>query len=93
MREIEEIRADFNEVDREILKLVAKRTKLSFEIAKIKKQRKMNIVQLNQWKKVTKARLKENEKLGVDSLFLLKLFNLLHEESIRIQQQQISGKK
>lgn len=93
MRTIDEIRDDFNEIDQEILQLVKKRIKLAEEMAPLKKQKNMNVVQLNRWKKVTKDRMKENEKLGVDSLFLLKLFNLLHEESIRIQQLHMNGKK
>lgn len=84
---ISDVRKQFDDIDKSILILLGIRTKLSKEIAMLKKQNNLNAIQLNVWKTQMENRLKENEKIKVDPDFMNTIFNIIHEESIRIQNQ------
>ncbi len=86
---LSDLRRQFDDVDKSILILLGIRSQLSKEIAKIKKKKNLNVVQLKVWEKQMKNRFKENKKLKQDPDFLNKLFNIIHEESIRIQNQEL----
>lgn len=84
---ISDVRKQFDDIDKSILILLGIRTKLSKEIAMLKKQNNMNAIQLSVWKNQIENRLKENEKIKVDPDFMNKNFDLIHVESVRIQNQ------
>lgn len=86
---LSDLRRQFDDVDKSILILLGIRSQLSKEIAKIKKKKNLNVIQLKVWEKQMKNRFKENKKLKQDPDFLNKLFNIIHEESIRIQNQEL----
>lgn len=88
---ISEIRQQFEEIDKKIVILLAKRTSLSKEIALVKKLNKENVIQPEVWNEQLKKRLEENRILNIDSDFLKQLFNTIHAESVRIQNQEIEN--
>jgi chorismate mutase len=92
-RTISEIRNQFEEIDKEIVILLAKRTSLSKEIALIKKTNKENVVQPEVWNLQLKRRLEENKILHMDPNFLKQIFNSIHAESVRIQNQELEDNK
>ncbi len=85
---IQSIREDFEAMDRNILILLHKRMELSKQMSYLKKQNQLPVIDLNQWNRQLENRLMENEGFGVDPNFLTSIFNLIHEESIRIQNQE-----
>lgn len=92
-RTISEIRHQFEEIDKKIVILLAKRTSLSKEIALIKKQNKENVVQPEVWNEQLKKRLEENKILHMDIDFLKQIFTTIHTESVRIQNQELENNK
>lgn len=86
---LSDIRKQIEDVDKSVLILLSLRTQLSKEIIKIKKKKNLDIVQLKTWEHKMKNRYKENKKLNLDPVFLDKMFNLIHKESIRIQKQEL----
>lgn len=88
-----DIRRQFDDIDKSILILLATRTQLSKEMALQKYSNDMNVFQPETWKQQLNNRLKENEKLKIDSDFLDKIFSAIHEESIRIQNQELEKLK
>lgn len=88
-----DIRRQFDDIDKSILILLATRAQLSKEMALHKYNTDMEVVQSETWKQQLNNRLKENEKLKVDSDFLDKIFSTIHEESIRIQNQELEKLK
>ena len=88
-----DIRRQFDDIDKSILILLATRTQLSKEMALQKKNNNIDVLQPETWKQQLHNRLKENEKLKVDSDFLNKIFTSIHEESIRIQNQELEKLK
>jgi chorismate mutase len=93
VRTISEIRHQFEEIDKKIVILLAKRTSLSKEIALIKKENKENIFQPEVWNLQLKRRLEENKILHMDIDFLKQIFNTIHAESVRTQNQELENSK
>lgn len=83
------IRNQFNELDKNLLILLSARVQLSKKIARLKKQYKLDIEQLDVWQERFDSRLKESEQLQIDKTYLKNVFDLIHQESIRIQKQEI----
>lgn len=90
---IEDLRNQIETIDKELLILLSKRMHLSKEIAFVKNENKENIVQLNVWRFQLENRLLENNKLNIDTEFLIRIFSMIHEESIRIQNQEVDKLK
>lgn len=86
---LSDIRKQFDDVDKSILILLSLRTQLSREIAKIKKNKKMDALQIKAWENKMKNRYRENKKLNLDPIFLDKIFKMIHKESIRVQKQEL----
>ena len=86
---MELIRKDFQYIDSQILLLLGQRKNLSIQIAKLKNENNLPIIQEEIWNLNLTNRLEENKKIGLDEEFITKLFNAIHDESIRIQQSEI----
>ena len=71
---IAEIRKEFEEIDRQVLGLIGRRMQLSQKIAGLKQQE-------------MRERKKEGHGIGVDEAFVVKLYSLIHDESVRVQRQ------
>jgi chorismate mutase len=82
---IEDIRKEFEAIDKQVLQLLAKRCEFSKAISSLKKVSGIDIIQPGIWQHQMQQRMKENELLGVDETFLQKIFSLIHAESVRIQ--------
>ncbi|MCX6190579.1 MAG: chorismate mutase [Bacteroidetes bacterium] len=87
---IEAIREEFESIDKSILILLHQRMELSIKMSLLKKQNSLPVLDLIQWNKQSKNRFRENEKFGINPDFIQSVFNLIHEESIRIQNQEIN---
>lgn len=83
------LRNQFNELDKNLLILLAARVQLSKKIARLKKQNNLDIEQPAVWKERFDSRLKESEELQIDITYLKNIFDLIHQESIRIQKLEI----
>jgi chorismate mutase len=83
--DILKIRTQIDEIDFEIIKLLAHRMELAQEIGKVKRENSMTILQMERWKDVIETRLNFGDTAGVDRDFLLKILQTIHEESLRIQ--------
>ena len=86
-----EIRREFEELDQQLLELLAERVRLSKSMATLKKESGLAIVQPEVWRLQIQHRLEENETLGVDEGFVRKIFGLIHEESVRIQKKEFGN--
>lgn len=88
-----DLREHFRDTDRKILALLARRCALSRRMAMIKQAHGMPIVQRAVWQKQLLARQREGQIAGLDPRFTAALFNLLHDESVRIQKHKIESTK
>ena len=82
---LEELRAKIDEVDYELIDIIAKRLDLVKQIGEYKRNSNITILQLERWRNVIQDRLKKGVEKGLNKKFLIDLFELVHEESIRLQ--------
>jgi chorismate mutase len=83
--DILKIRAQIDEIDFEIIKLLSHRMELVQEIGTIKHKNSMTILQMERWKDIVETRLALGDTAGIERDFLLKIWQIIHEESLRIQ--------
>ncbi len=79
------LRRQIDELDNELLEVLAKRMRVSCEIGRYKKEHSMPILQANRYNDVMSTRLKNGEAMGIDADFLRKVYLAIHEESVRRQ--------
>ena len=82
---LEELRAKIDEVDYELIDIIAKRLDLVKQIGEYKQNSNITILQLKRWRNVIQDRLKKGVEKGLSKKLLIDLFELVHEESIRLQ--------
>lgn len=82
---IEYIRTYIDEIDQSILSIISERMLLSKKIGSLKKLSKVDILQINRWNKILLLLKKSGKSLGLSEIFIEKIFNLIHQESIKIQ--------
>jgi len=79
------LRAEIDIVDDELIHILAKRMKLVNQIGEFKKENNITILQLKRWNEIINNRLEKAEQMGLDKTFIIQLLEILHQESIQIQ--------
>jgi chorismate mutase len=90
--EIEAIRSKIDRIDDELLLMLAERMKASKEIGAFKKEHNISILQIKRWRKIIRKALKDGNNEGLQSDFIKAIYQLIHEESIRIQSEVLKKK-
>lgn len=80
-----ELRNMIDEVDDELMNVLRKRMQIIEEIGKYKKEHHITIFQLARWQEILRTRGQWADKMNLSRQHVEKLCQLLHEESIRIQ--------
>jgi len=84
---IADIRKEFEEIDKQVLSLIARRMQLSKNIAGLKRDSGIGVIQPDIWHQQMWQRKSESLQLGVNEAFVVKLFSLIHDESVRLQRE------
>lgn len=84
-RDLEILRNKIDECDFQLIQALSKRMKLVNDIAYIKKDCKMTVLQIKRWNNIIATRMEEGLKKGLNDEFLKNLLDLIHKESIEIQ--------
>ncbi len=90
-RSLEELRNEIDLIDYEMLRLLARRMAVAEEMGRYKYTHNITILQLQRWKELFADRIKKGSKAGLDTKFLASLLQLVHEQSIQIQTNVMSG--
>ena len=80
-----ELRNIIDEVDDELLSVLKKRSQVIEEIGKYKKEHEITIFQLERWQEILRTRGQWAGKIGLSRQYVERICQLLHEESIRLQ--------
>lgn len=78
-------RTEIDQLDANLLDILAQRMKIVEEIGLSKKDWAVTILQINRWDEVFRERILEALKRNISQNFAEQLFQLIHDESIRIQ--------
>lgn len=90
LEHINGIRLEIDRIDFEILELMASRMENSKRIALHKMKNNIAIFQPSRWDEIIKTRIDEGREKHLSEEFVTKLYQFIHEESIRLQEQVLS---
>lgn len=82
---LEHLREQIDDLDNELVDLLARRMVISKKIGKYKKDNNVTILQIRRWKKILQTQTKHGKLIGFDEDFIRTLFTLVHDESIKVQ--------
>jgi len=89
---LEELRRRIDQIDHEMMEILASRMELVHQIGEYKKQNKVTALQINRWSQMMDDRTNLAAKLHLDETFIKILFQLIHEDSVRQQTELIEKK-
>ena len=88
---LKDLRQEIDELDNELIDLLAKRMKVCRSIGEYKKESGMTIVQTRRYSEILDKRGAQGSLLGIDTQCIKNIFEHIHEESVR-QQMEIINK-
>lgn len=83
--QLHQLRNMIDEIDDELINVLKKRAQVIEQIGVYKKEHHITIFQLERWQEILRTRAQWAEKLGLSRLHIERLCQLLHDESIKIQ--------
>ena len=82
---IKTLRAEIDSLDFELLDILKQRMNLAIEVAKRKKEKNIPILQIKRLNEMIQKRLENAKGSELDEEFIKDIFESIHQESIRIQ--------
>ena len=87
---ISQLRKQIDELDNQVMDVLAKRMRVCREIGQYKKEHNMTVLQAQRYNEILDKRGAQGTLCGMDSEFIKKIYEAIHEESVR---QQIEDRK
>ena len=82
---IQQLRKQIDELDNQLMDLLAKRMRVCREIGQYKKEHNMTVLQTSRYNEILAKRGAQGSLLGMGPEFVAKVFEGIHEESVRQQ--------
>jgi chorismate mutase len=82
---LEKLRYEIDLIDHELLAILSRRNEKTKQIGDYKKTNNITVLQIDRLRKMIQERINFGEELDLDSNYILKLLQLVHKESIRVQ--------
>lgn len=82
---IQTLRRQIDELDNQMMDVLAKRMRVCREIGQYKKEHNMTVFQSNRYNEILEKRGAQASVCGVDSTCAAQIFELIHQESVRQQ--------
>ncbi len=79
------LRSEIDDIDAELLQLLARRMNVSSQIGAYKKEKGLTVVQMDRWKQILANHLQTGEELGLSKELINKVFEAIHLASIQRQ--------
>jgi chorismate mutase len=83
--QLELLRSRIDVIDKELLELLSSRVEIVKQIGQYKKENNVTALQINRWTELMEKRVSLGEKLNLNPTFVKILFQLIHEDSVRMQ--------
>lgn len=90
---IDHLRAKIDVIDENLLYALGSRMKISRQIGEYKKDNNIAIIQASRWDSLFGKVIEKGREYGLSEKFLNDVFNAIHEASVEVQNEIISGKK
>tara|TARA_B110001454_G_C12697252_1_gene425002 strand:- start:151 stop:1233 length:1083 start_codon:yes stop_codon:yes gene_type:complete len=88
---LENLRAQINVVDDQLIDLLGKRMQVADKIGGLKKEQNVAVLQSRRWNEILGNMVLEGDSKGLSEEFILKMFKAIHQESINHQEKIING--
>ncbi|WP_158839170.1 bifunctional 3-deoxy-7-phosphoheptulonate synthase/chorismate mutase type II [Polaribacter sp. L3A8] len=88
---LENLRAQINVVDDQLIDLLGKRMQVADKIGQLKKDQNVAVLQSRRWNEILGNMVMEGSSKGLSEEFVLKMFKAIHQESIVHQEKIING--
>ena len=82
---ISQLRKQIDDLDNQLMELLAKRMRVCREIGQYKKEHNMTVLQAARYNEILEKRGAQGAICGMDAQFVAKVFEGIHEESVRQQ--------
>ena len=79
------LRSEIDDIDDELLQLLARRMNVASQIGEYKKQKGLTVVQMERWKQILANHLETGNELGLSQELISKVFEAIHLASIQRQ--------
>lgn len=79
------LRGEIDDIDSELLQLLARRMEISAQIGEYKKSHNVTVVQMDRWKKILDDHVATGSDLGLTPELINKVFEAVHQASIERQ--------
>lgn len=79
------LRGEIDDIDSELLQLLARRMEVSAQIGEYKKSHNVAVVQMDRWKKILDDHVAVGAEMGLSSELINKVFEAVHKASIERQ--------
>lgn len=89
---IEFLRQSADNIDTEIIELLAKRMELSAQLGEIKGRNQITAYQPERWREIMETRKSQAARLSLNQDYIAALWQIIHDESIRKQLEQLASK-
>ncbi|MDX9909188.1 MAG: chorismate mutase [Mariniphaga sp.] len=89
---LEMLRSRIDVIDSELLEMLASRVDIVKQIGKYKKENNVMALQINRWSQLMDNRVNMGKRLNLNETFVKILFQLIHEDSIRMQTEIMDSK-
>ena len=83
--DLSDLRKQIDELDDQLLELLAKRMRISCEIGTFKKEHNMTVVQTGRYDEILNTRIAQAEAMSINADFIRTILEAIHEESVRQQ--------
>jgi chorismate mutase len=90
-KELNNLRAQIDVVDNQIIELLGKRMKVADGIGGLKKQKNVAVLQSKRWNEILGKMVLDGDEKGLSEEFILRMFKAIHQESINHQEKVING--
>ena len=84
-RDLAGLRGEIDDIDSELLQLLARRMEVSAQIGEYKKRNSITVVQMDRWKKILSDHVAAGEDLGLSPELISDIFEAIHQASIQRQ--------
>jgi chorismate mutase len=91
--ELNNLRINIDVLDKNLITIIAFREEVIRLIADIKKEHGLPILQKDRWQKLLISRIEMAKDNNLDTKFIDGIYNLIHDESMRIQTEIIYNTK
>jgi len=85
MNLLEDLRDRIDSLDEKLLQLLSERMSVARNIGQYKKENNMTVFQVERWNEIIRTRLQSGEIKELHKDFILHLYSIIHDESIRQQ--------